>query len=606
MANYTVSDDALFDGDYSAAGAGYYEWASGDIFTYYSGGSRQVYTKNGDTDRKLFYCKHFLGNDKWGWILGTPDSGVVEDFYEETADVTPYVGSWVDVGGYITLSEAGAVEVSASNDIEFDSDTDREGTFGRDAENDIEFEAEADTEQQVFGENDAEFSQDADAHREISVSASTDIEFSQDNYLTYNVEANTDIEFDQENERLRIIYRDGEGAIEFDEAITQVRFGENGIELSHIAEAYATKPVDSGVEFSDSAIREPMEFNRAASTGIEFNDAGAAYNESDPSHGICDDEYVCDRDHITLSCTDPVTTIDLRNPSDDSLKVILNIINRYSRGEELRETGVHPRFLQLHYQFTSMPASQKAAFIAFYKATAGLEITLIDFCGQEWIGCIIDKEINFNREAGRTNTDPSCPEPDDGLYGWEFTFEGERTINIYRSWGTLEDTYEVAGNAYLRYNIGLDIDELIEGGSRKYYRGVTHPHNLLIWYDSVGEGDNGWLIVDEDDDFQWLYWQGTTEDLNPPTMVFINVGYNTILSVNDETVYHLVRYDVYNCTFVGTMWQIIADGEDCTEVSVIPDTGFEFIEWNDGVLTATRTDRNIIDDAHIWTTCERI
>jgi hypothetical protein len=506
MADYVVSETwGPWDGNYTAAGLGYLSWVTDHYELVTGSGTRQYYTLDGDPTRIMVYDNSGMDS----WVLTETSSFPYDYYYSSTSTTPPVDVYWYTA--YVTEWAPPTYEVEASNDVEF-------GVVAQ-SENAV-----------------------------IEVSAETTVEFGQDTHLTYEVEAESDIEFDQEAERLRVIYRDGDSAIEFDESSAQVRSGENGLELSHLAEAYVTKPTESGVEFSDSAIREPMEFSRAASNDIEFDDAGSAYNENDPAHGPCDDEYTCDRDHITLSCADPATTVDLRNPSDDSLKVILNIINRYSRAEELRETGVHPRFLQLHYQFTSMPASQKAAFIAFYKATAGLEITLMDFCSQRWVGCILDKEINFNREAGRTNVDPLCPEPDDGLYSWEFTFEGERIPADLKSYGTFSDTYIDMGFGYMQLTVGSEYIWHEGEGARKYYRCVNHPGYYLVFLSNDSEHLlDQWLITEIEDPFTYVC-SYTNDNLTPPLFKwFMNGSHDALL-----TDYSFVEVPYYIVDGAGT------------------------------------------------------
>ena len=101
--DYSVSEDDVYDGDYSAEGAGYYVYNEGtEVFDYNSGGSRQVYAKNGDTSKKLFYAD--LGGDFWVWAVGTPSTGYLEDFEDSDTGTTPPTGSWEGLGGYITLT----------------------------------------------------------------------------------------------------------------------------------------------------------------------------------------------------------------------------------------------------------------------------------------------------------------------------------------------------------------------------------------------------------------------------------------------------------------------------------------------------------------------
>ena len=279
----------------------------------------------------------------------------------------------------------------------------------------------------VTASNNLEFSDSISREpMDFNLDVTQNINFNHGTFLTYEEAITQNVEFSQLAEVVRWVIVEGSNAVEFSQSAKVIRNASNNLEFSQSATVILSKGIIQNIEFSDSAIREPMVFNRGAANDLEFTGFGAGYNASDPPHGVCDDEYICDRDHITLSCAAPVITVDLRNPAEDSLNALLNTINRYSRGEELRMNGVHPRFLQLHYDFTKMVASQKDAFIAFYKATAGLEITLIDFCSQEWIGCILDKEIGFDREEGRIEINPGCPETDAGLYSWSFVFEGER------------------------------------------------------------------------------------------------------------------------------------------------------------------------------------
>jgi len=51
-----------------------------------------------------------------------------------------------------------------------------------------------------------------------------------------------------------------------------------------------------------------------------------------------------------------------------------------------------------------------------------------------------------------------------------------------------------------------------------------------------------------------------------------------------------------NGTITGTSSQIVAYGADGTTVTAVPDTGYHFVHWSDGVLTAARTDTNITAD----------
>ncbi len=46
--------------------------------------------------------------------------------------------------------------------------------------------------------------------------------------------------------------------------------------------------------------------------------------------------------------------------------------------------------------------------------------------------------------------------------------------------------------------------------------------------------------------------------------------------------------------------QYVLYGDDALAVTAEPLKGYEFVEWSDGVKTATRHDVNITDDLHIY------
>ena len=51
-----------------------------------------------------------------------------------------------------------------------------------------------------------------------------------------------------------------------------------------------------------------------------------------------------------------------------------------------------------------------------------------------------------------------------------------------------------------------------------------------------------------------------------------------------------------NGTITGTSPQTVNHGADGTPVTAVPDAGYRFVGWSDGVTTATRTDTNVTAD----------
>jgi hypothetical protein len=47
-------------------------------------------------------------------------------------------------------------------------------------------------------------------------------------------------------------------------------------------------------------------------------------------------------------------------------------------------------------------------------------------------------------------------------------------------------------------------------------------------------------------------------------------------------------------TFTGDTWQNVANGADGTQVTAVPNSGYAFVQWNDGIITPSRTDLAIV------------
>src|SRR4029079_12687143 len=54
-----------------------------------------------------------------------------------------------------------------------------------------------------------------------------------------------------------------------------------------------------------------------------------------------------------------------------------------------------------------------------------------------------------------------------------------------------------------------------------------------------------------------------------------------------------------NGTISGTTPQTVNFGASGTAVTAVPNAGFQFVQWSDGVLTATRTDTNVTANVNV-------
>jgi formylglycine-generating enzyme required for sulfatase activity len=69
------------------------------------------------------------------------------------------------------------------------------------------------------------------------------------------------------------------------------------------------------------------------------------------------------------------------------------------------------------------------------------------------------------------------------------------------------------------------------------------------------------------------------------------------LTADDGLVQHTLTYTAgANGTITGDSPQVVNDGADGTAVTAVPDGGYAFSQWSDGVLTVARTDTNVMGD----------
>ncbi len=82
----------------------------------------------------------------------------------------------------------------------------------------------------------------------------------------------------------------------------------------------------------------------------------------------------------------------------------------------------------------------------------------------------------------------------------------------------------------------------------------------------------------------------------PNTLV---TGYSESVSFTTSAQYTLTYTSGGNGTISGSTSQTVLNGNDGTEVEAIPDTGYHFVNWSDGVLTAKRTDKSVTDNLSV-------
>src|SRR6185503_7341364 len=100
--------------------------------------------------------------------------------------------------------------------------------------------------------------------------------------------------------------------------------------------------------------------------------------------------------------------------------------------------------------------------------------------------------------------------------------------------------------------------------------------------------------------YHFVQWSdGVLTATRTDTNVNANVSVTASFAINTYTLTYTAGA---NGSISGTSPQTVAFGASGTAVTAVPDTGFHFVQWSDGVLTATRTDTNVSANVSVTAT----
>ncbi len=76
---------------------------------------------------------------------------------------------------------------------------------------------------------------------------------------------------------------------------------------------------------------------------------------------------------------------------------------------------------------------------------------------------------------------------------------------------------------------------------------------------------------------------------------------------NGDAKYHIARYSAETGGEIyGNVRQSVVHGSDCVAVTAVPDKGYVFTEWSDGVTTAERTDKAVMSNISVRARFEKV
>ena len=115
----------------------------------------------------------------------------------------------------------------------------------------------------------------------------------------------------------------------------------------------------------------------------------------------------------------------------------------------------------------------------------------------------------------------------------------------------------------------------------------------------VAPGKNGTRVMAVPDaGYQFAGW---SDDYPVPSRIATNVHANLTVEASFSNDTHRLRYlTCRHATLDGSATQNVVDGGDGTEVEVHAISGYRFVKWSDGVLTAARTDTDVHGSKYLF------
>ena len=123
---------------------------------------------------------------------------------------------------------------------------------------------------------------------------------------------------------------------------------------------------------------------------------------------------------------------------------------------------------------------------------------------------------------------------------------------------------------------------------------------------TVNPGENGTMVTAvPDDGYEFIRW---SDGISVPWRMDTNVYSNISVTAQFERIptYTLTYSAEEGGHIEGEATQIVNPGEHGSTVIAVPDDGYEFVRWSDGISVPWRTDTNIYSDISVTAQFEKI
>ena len=138
------------------------------------------------------------------------------------------------------------------------------------------------------------------------------------------------------------------------------------------------------------------------------------------------------------------------------------------------------------------------------------------------------------------------------------------------------------------------------------YKSTTGGHITGLTTQTVHYGEDGSSVTAvADEGYIFVKW---SDDNTSATRKESNVKSNIELTAMFSPIsqIHVQYLSDDGGQIIGEAEQVISYGADAQQVEAVPNLGYKFIKWSDGVLTAKRTDKNIVSDFSVTASFEKI
>src|SRR5450830_966573 len=176
------------------------------------------------------------------------------------------------------------------------------------------------------------------------------------------------------------------------------------------------------------------------------------------------------------------------------------------------------------------------------------------------------------------------------------------TVSIHDNGGTVSDGVGTSAPQMFAITVTAVNDPPVDTYTLTYTSG-TNGMISGISPQTVNQAASGTLVIAVPNvGYHFVSWSdnnSTTAAARTDINVTANVNVTAAFAINTHT---LTYSSGANATTTGTTPQTVGYGASGTHVTAVPNAGYHFVKWSDGILTTARTDSNVTANVNVSAT----